>query len=253
MTCSRCGARETVQRTNYCARCLLPAIDADADAAISGGADEAPPCELLSILGDSPRAMTFLGEQTWPIRRLVALKLFKDARLWHRGTAPPPPRHPTIAPVLETGLLGGLRYVMTAYFSGGTLPTCYDRHRLGAGARMDALVAVADALVLAHARGTVHGRLSASNLLCEAHSPFAVRIVDFDLALRASSDEELEALKRADLAGVVRVAEDLLRSPIAQVSAAIDLATEFGQVTAARQAADMCRALKGLAARLEPR
>jgi serine/threonine protein kinase len=200
--------------------------------------------------------MTFLGEQTWPVRRLVALKVLKDARLCHMSAfaQPPVPRHPGIAPVLETGRLGGRPYVMTAYLGGGTLPTCYDRHRLGPGARMRALVGVAEALAVAHAKGTVHGRLGASNLLCEPRPPFAVRIVDFDLASPApSGDAEFDVLVRADLAGIVRVAEDLLRSPIAQMPVSTAITAELSPVVAAHGAADMCRALEDLAARLAPR
>lgn len=253
MPCSSCGADETVWRTSHCARCLLLAADADdADAAISIGADEAPPCELLSIMGDSSRATTFLGEQTWPVRRLVALKLFKDARL--SPSAPSRiPRHPNIAPVLETGLLGGRHYMMTAYLAGGMLPTCYDRHRLGADARMVALVAIANALAVAHAKGVVHGRLTAANLLCEPHVPFAVQIVDFDAVSPAPSDDGAwDALIRADLAALVVVAGTLLRSPLAQVPAAVDLTTELRRVASARRAADMRSDLEGLAARLTP-
>ena len=252
MTCSCCGAHWTVQHSRYCARCVLIAAEADAKGAISSGADEAPPCELLSIMGDSPRAMTFLGEQTWPVRRLVALKVLKDARLQHMSAfAPPPlPRHPGIAPVLETGRLGGRPYVTTAYLAGGTLPTCYDRHRLGAGARMRALAGVAEALAVAHAKGSVHGRLAASNLLCEPRSPFAVRIVDFDVAPAPSGDAEFDMLARADLAGIVRVAEDLLRSPIACVPASVALAGELNRIASAHRAADLCRAMEDLAARL---
>ena len=255
MTCSGCGTHQTVRCTSYCARCLLLAADVDAEAAISTGADEAPPCELLSIMGESPRAMTFLGEQTWPVRRLVVLKVFTDARLWPMSPSPqrPIPHHPTIAPVLETGLLGGRPYMMTAYLGGGPLSQCYDRHRLGAVARMDALVAIADAMAAAHAKGTVHGRLTASNLLCEPHPPFAVRIVDFDLALRASSDEEFEELTRADLAALVGVAGALLRSSIAQVPARVDMTAELRRLRSAQRSTDMRSALESLAAQLAPR
>jgi hypothetical protein len=183
MTCASCGAHATVQRTGYCAWCLLGAADADTDGTLASGADEAPPCELLSIMGDSPRAMTFLGEQTWPVRRLVVLRILKEERL---GFMPAVarrsvPRHPGIAPVLETGRLGGRPYVMTSYLAGGTLLTCYDRHRLGAAARIRALAGVAEALAAVHAIGMAHGRLGASNLLCEPRPPYAVHIVDFDL------------------------------------------------------------------------
>lgn len=255
MTCSCCGKRETVPRIRYCAWCLLIAADADAEGTMSSGADEAPPCELLSIMGDSPRAMTFLGEQTWPVRRLVALRVVKADCLRHTSAfaAPTVPRHSGIAPVLETGRIGGRPYVMTAYLAGGALPTCYDRHRLGAGARTRALIGVAEALAVAHAKGTVHGRLGASNLLCEPRPPFPVRIVDFDLAPAPSCNAEFDVRARSDLAGIVRVAEELLGSPIARVPESVALAAVLRHVASAHRAADMCRALEDLVARLAPR
>ena len=256
MTCYCCGAHETVQRTSYCPRCLLMAADDDAGAAIAAGADEAPPCELLSIMGDSPRAMTFLGEQTWPVRRLVALKLFKDARLPYQRAAGQPiaPRHPAIAPVLEHGVLGERPYVMTSYLAGGTLPDCYDRHRLGARARISALIAVADGLSLAHAKGIVHGRLTASNLLCEPHPPFAVRILDFEPASPAPrGDAGLDALVRADVAGLADGAGALLRSSIAHIPAWFDVTAARRRVTSAKRATDVRRALESLAVQLAPR
>jgi tRNA A-37 threonylcarbamoyl transferase component Bud32 len=254
MTCSNCGARATVRSTCYCARCLLIAAGGDADAAIPVGADETPPCELLSIMGDSPRATTFLGEQTWPVRRLVAFKLFKEARRCREPAAAPPPvpRHPCIAPVLEFGRLGARTYVMTPYLAGGTLPHCYDRHRLGAGVRMAALVGIADALTLAHAAGMAHGCLTSSNLVCDPLPPFAVRIIDFALVSPAASDDAgFEVLARADLANVVRVAEALLRSPVARVAASVDLTAELSRVESAQRATEMRSALERLAARLE--
>ena len=252
MTCSSCGAHATVQRTGYCAWCLLVAADADADGTIASGADEAPPCELLSIMGDSPRAMTFLGEQTWPVRRLVVLRILKEEprRPVHAVAARSVPRHPGIAPVLETGRLGGRPYVTTPYLAGGTLLTCYDRHRLGAVARTRALAGIAQALAAVHATEMAHGRLGASNLLCEPRPPYAVQIVDFDLMPERSQGAAFDVHVRADLAGIVRVAEDVLRSPMAFVPASVDLAADLGSLASAHTAVDMWRALEDLAARL---
>ena len=98
--------------------------------------------------------------------------------------------------------------------------------------------------------GTVHGRLAASNLLCEPRSPFAVRIVDYDVAPAPSGDAGFDVLVRADLAGIGRVAADLLRSPIACVPASVALTGELYRVVSAHRAADLCRALEDLATRL---
>lgn len=252
-TCCRCGAPGTVRGSRHCARCLLVAAAADADVALTTGADEAPPCELLSVIGDSSRATTFLGEQTWPLRRLVALRLFKDGPEPNRSVlaAPRVPRHPAIAAVLEAGWLAGRSYVITPYLGGGMLPQCYDRHRLGAVARVDALVAIVDAIAFAHARGMTHGRLTPSNLLCESHPPYAVSILDFEPFSRVSPDQaDLCELKRVDLAAVTRVAETLLRSPLAQMPARVDLVTTLSRVASANRAGEILDVLESLAASL---
>jgi eukaryotic-like serine/threonine-protein kinase len=206
MTCSRCGARATVDRARYCAGCLLAAADADADAPILS-ADEVAPCELLSIMGDSARAVTFLAEQTWPVRRLVAFKVFKtDMR------QPELPRHPHIAPVLERGRVGGRVYTMTPYFGGGSLIALCERHRLDTSARLTALLAVTGAVAAAHAHGVAHGRIQPSNVLCDPQAPFLVQIVDFARPEPAASGESLDALVRADLEGLIALADALLHS-----------------------------------------
>lgn len=253
MTCSCCGAPLTVQRTKFCARCLFTAVDAGAEGAVLEGAEEAPPCELLSIIGDSARAITFLGEQTWPVRRLVAFKLSKD-HLWtgDAGTGPGVPRHPSIAPVLESGRLGQRQYVMTEYFGGGELPKCYDRHRLNAASRLDALLDIADAIAVTHTSGMVHGSLTAPNLVCEPGPAFRVRLVDFDGAGALSRAEAtFERLTRADLDGILTMADTLLQSPVGQVPTSIDLPAELRRLRMSAQSArDLHQALAALAAKL---
>jgi len=256
MTCSSCGARVVVQRTSFCPRCLLMAADAETDAPIIDIAAEAPPCQLLSVMGESPRATTFLGEQRWPVRRLVAFRLLKNrGRGVDAGSRQDGPRHPNIAPVLERGRLGQRSYVMTEYVGGGPLPKCCDRHRLDAAARLDALLAIVDAITVAHKDGIVHGSLTASNLLCDSRPPFPVRIVDF--AIDPGSDRtaaELEAAIRADLEAISAVAHALLHSPIVRMPAGLDVPAALDRlVTSTRRADDMREALEILAANVRPR
>ena len=244
MTCSRCGAQVTVERANYCAGCLLAAVDAEADASILS-ADEAPPCELLSVMGDTPRAVTFLAEQTWPVRRLVALKVFKtDVRRTEV------PRHPNIAPVIERGRLGGRPYTVTPYLAGGSVIALSDRRRLDAAARLEALRSVLEGLAVAHGKVIAHGRIHASNVLCEPQAPFLVQLVDFDGPLPTEPTESFSALTRADLDALVALAEALLR-PTA--GAGVDLPAAVRKLRkAAHSAADLEQVLIELQTRLSP-
>jgi serine/threonine protein kinase len=176
--------------------------------------DEPLPCELLAVMGDTPRAVTYLAEQNWPVRRLVTLKLFKpgwqdrdprrDAGTGRHATSAL--RHPNIAYVVESGLLGDQPYVMTEYLAGGPITRCYDQHHLGLGRRLEALVAMSSALEFAHSHDVVHGRVSPSNVLCVGRSPFTVRLVDFE-----SGGPRGDV--RNDLDGVLVVAGTLLLSP----------------------------------------
>lgn len=243
----------TLQRTSFCARCLLLAADEGVEAADIDATEEAPPCELLSIIGDSPRATTFLGEQTWPVRRLVALKLFKQqSQARAPGRVGNVPRHPNIAPLLESGRLGERRYAMTEYFGGGVLPRCYDRHRLGAVARADALLAIADAIGIAHKNGVSHGRVTASNLVCDSRPPYPVRVVDFCATTAPGAMEtEFDRLTRADLEGIVAVAQILFQSPFAGLPSTVDLSAELRRLRLSAQwAPDLRHALAALASKL---
>jgi serine/threonine protein kinase len=195
--------------------------------------DEPLPCELLAVMGDSPRAVTYLAEQTWPVRRLVTLKLFKNSdpgRGPSASHATSALRHPNIAYVVESGVLGDQAYVMTEYLAGGPVTRCYDHHHLGLGRRLEALAAISGALEFAHSRGVVHGRVSASNALCVGPSPFTVRLVDFESG--ATSGDV-----RSDLDGVLALAGTLLLSPVAS--------------TDQRTHADGTRALNGLGERVQ--
>ena len=219
-TCSRCGELPAEARGKLCARCLLILSDIDAGESMLVDAEDSPPCELLSIIGETPRAITFLGEQRWPVRRLVALKVLKT-----EGCSPdavtralrPLPAHPAIAPILESGYMGGRPYVMTAFLGGGPVTHRYAHVATTVAARVQALVSLMDAVRFAHAHGLAHGRLVASNLLCEAHAPFAVQILDFECnARKAEADVAIETLRREDVDAVLGLAE-VLRVDVQQL------------------------------------
>jgi serine/threonine protein kinase len=179
---------------------------------VPGTGGEPLACELLAVMGESPRAVTYLAEQTWPVRRLVTLKVFKNRGPFpdsgsgrHAASAL---RHPNIAHVIESGLVADQPYVMTEYLAGGPITRCYDHHHLGLGHRLEALAAMSSALEFAHSHEVVHGRVTASNALCVGGAPFTVRLVDF-----GSSGTSRDV--RIDLDGVLAVARALLLSPMA--------------------------------------
>ena len=210
--CSWCGESVGVDETRSCARCLLLAAETDADRPLELGPDDSAPCELLSVIGETDRAVTFLGEQTWPLERLVAFKVFKNGAAAVAQFSPEVHlRHPHINPVLERGRIGSRVYIMSPYLGGGSLPSCSDRHHASAAVRVSAMLAVTEALIFAHARGIGHGYVVPANVLCEAASPGTPKIVDFLRGSRAEPAPTLTpALVRADLDGLVGLAEVLL-------------------------------------------
>ena len=243
MSCHACGAPATVQGGQHCARCLLMAAVGAEDALLISGKEEAPPCELLSVIGETPRATTFLAEQTWPLRRLVAFKLFKDDAFWpwiRSSDEKLLPRHCSIGHVIETGRLGGRGYVMTDYFAGGPITHCYDRHQRGLGVRLEALIAVCAALAFAHSHSVAHGHLTVSNVLCEPQAPFVPRLVDFNnaAAVPKGDPDALAAITRADLNGMIDVTAALLSSPIAKVPSGFRLVDALHGLRATTRSAD---------------
>jgi hypothetical protein len=249
MSCSWCGGVATVGGSTYCAKCLLAAVDRDAEEPILG-ADDCPPCELLSLVGETTRAVTFLGEQTWPVRRLVALKLFKAAGccpLTHLEGTIRFPSSPMITGIVERGRIGERPYAVTPYIGGGSLPQCYDRHRLGLAARTAALIAVADLVARAHAQGIPHGHLVPANILCEPRAPFPIHIVDFECNAGKCGAATSDALMQDDVARLIGLVEPMVQATPADAAEASRMLQRLRSV---HSAADVRDALEELHARV---
>lgn len=241
----------TVGGSTYCARCLLAAADREADEPILSGADDCPPCELLSLVGETSRAVTFLGEQTWPVRRLVAFKLFKAdgfCPVTHPGPTIGIPFSPIIAGVVEWGRIGERPYAVTPYIGGGPLPQRFDRHRIGLAARTAALTTVADAVAQAHTQGIAHGHLVPANILCDPRAPFGIHIVDLECNAGKCSASTPDALMQDDVGRLIELVESMVHTT----------STHAGEVNRMRQrlrsvrsAADVRGALEELHARMD--
>lgn len=233
--CSWCGAPVSVDETRSCVRCLLLAAETDADRPVELGPDDSAPCELLSVIGETAWAVTFLGQQTWPVERLVAFKVFKHGAASAVAEFVPQVhlRHPHINPVLERGRMGARVYIMSPYLAGGSLPSCSIRHHASAAIRVSAMLAVTEALIFAHARGIGHGHVVPANVLCEAASPGTPKIVDFLGGSRGEPAPTLTpALVRADLDGLVGLAEALLPGHLRKSQDIADFAQQLEELQA---------------------
>lgn len=162
--------------------------------------------EILETLGQGGFGIVFLA---WDpaLRRKVALKVPRPEalvtpearrRFLREAHAAAGLDHPNIVPVYETGTVGMVLYIATAYCQGPTLATWMDRQtRPVPGDEAARLAAtLTTAVQHAHDRGILHRDLKPSNILLQeqtdsdaGHGPpgpglsgFTPRIADFSLA-----------------------------------------------------------------------
>jgi serine/threonine protein kinase len=154
--------------------------------------DEHGGYRILSVLGEDPRGVVYLAEQTATTRRRVALRVMKPgrssqaaiARFEAQRQALMALNHPNIAKVLDGGASGtGRLYVVTEYVDGLLITRHCDRYRLSFRERIELFVPVCHAVQHAHQKGLIHGDLNPSRVLVTVHDgePRA-RIIDFGIA-----------------------------------------------------------------------
>lgn len=90
------------------------------------------------------------------------------------------------APVLDSGLDGGVAYLVTEYVKGPDLAQAVKEQGPLSGANLEALaVGIATALTAIHGAGVVHRDLKPSNVLL---SPLGPRVIDFGIAQLADTN-----------------------------------------------------------------
>lgn len=156
--------------------------------------------ELLRVLGQGGFGVVYLARDP-QLDRCVALKVPRlntiESQQWHarflrEARAVASLEHPQIIPVLETGEIGPICYIVSAYCEGGDLKDWL--HKNGpVAAQMAAriIVALADAVEYSHRHGILHRDIKPSNILLalptgtaakNSDLPFIPRLGDFGLA-----------------------------------------------------------------------
>ncbi len=147
---------------------------------------------ILDVLGEGGMGTVYLGEQTEPIRRQVAIKLIRsshlDARFAHRFEAERQAlarmSHPHIAQVYEAGdTESGQAFLAMEHVPGLPITEYSDRERLSVGERLDLFVAVCRAIHHAHQKGILHRDIKPANILVATEQGHPVpKIIDFGVA-----------------------------------------------------------------------
>ncbi len=152
---------------------------------------------LLHRLGSGGFGDVFLGRQEHPVRRLVAVKILRDAlaspvahaRFRVEQQAVASLDHPGIAAMLETGELPDGRPWFAMPFVPGLPITDFAReHSLGVHSRVRMVTDACDAVEHAHRRGVIHRDLKPANVLvADDAGVVRPRVIDFGVAKLADA------------------------------------------------------------------
>ena len=152
---------------------------------------------LLHRLGAGGFGEVFLGRQEHPVRRLVAVKVLRDAlsspvahaRFRAEQQAVATLDHPGIAAMLETGEMSDGRPWFAMPFVPGLPITDFAReHSLDVHGRVRMVTDACDAVEHAHRRGVIHRDLKPANLLVVDDSGVVrPRVIDFGVAKLADA------------------------------------------------------------------
>ena len=147
---------------------------------------------ILEVLGQGGMGTVYLGEQTEPIRRQVAIKVIRasrlDAQFTHRFEAERQAlarmSHPCIAQVYEAGdTESGQPFFAMEHVPGEPITEYCDRERLSIDARLDLFVEVCRGVHHAHQKGILHRDIKPANILVATEQGRPVpKIIDFGVA-----------------------------------------------------------------------
>ncbi len=239
-SCQRCGTRlDAFAPEGMCPRCMLRLALGPPSPSIADNQSSGPGVGALGLTAPSPSAPVRLGDyelleeighggmglvykaRHLSLNRIVALKLLLPGpfsspemlgRFRREAQAAAALTHPGIVPVYEVGELNGQSFFSMEHIEGRSLAQVIadcgmriaDFRRIGQWIK-----GIAEAIAYAHAHGIVHRDLKPANILTDAED--RVRIADFGLAKRFSSDSSLATdLSSLTLTGQVLGSPDYL-------------------------------------------
>src|SRR5262249_10419508 len=150
------------------------------------------PYKLLEQIGEGGMGVVYMAEQTFPVRRKVAVKIIKPgmdtkqviARFEAERQALALMDHPNIAKLHDAGATESRRpYFVMELVRGIPITEYCDREHLGIPERLELFVLVCRAVQHAHQKGIIHRDLKPTNILITLHDGVPVpKIIDFGVA-----------------------------------------------------------------------
>jgi serine/threonine protein kinase len=160
--------------------------------ASSGAGQTIGSYRLLQKIGEGGMAEVWLGEQTTPVHRTVAIKLIKTgmdtkalvARFESERQALALMDHPAIARVFDAGAtVEGRPFFAMEYVPGLPITEYCDQYRLSTRDRLALFVQVCEGVQHAHQKAIIHRDLKPSNVLVTVQDGKPVpKIIDFGVA-----------------------------------------------------------------------
>ena len=184
---------------------LLAAPD-DGEPRADRAGDALGPYRLDARIGAGAMGEVYRG---WDQRlhRHVAVKVLARAladvpdrirRLEAEARAAAAIAHPNVVTVYDTGIDGGVAYVVTELIAGESLRSMIDRGPLARSTALELGCQLARGLAAAHAQGVVHRDLKPSNLIVTDDG--TLKILDFGLA-KVTGDRDVDATEPGTLLG----------------------------------------------------
>ena len=168
-----------------------------ATASIARAVRQAPdqhigPYRLLQQIGEGGMGEVWLGEQSEPVKRRVAVKVIKRgmdtksfiARFEAERQALAMMDHPTIAKVFDAGETSdGRPYFAMEHIQGEAITTYCDQHKLSTAERLALFTEVCTGVQHAHQKAIIHRDIKPSNVLVAIQDGRPVpKIIDFGVA-----------------------------------------------------------------------
>jgi serine/threonine protein kinase len=153
--------------------------------------------KLLEVIGEGGFGVVWIADQTWPVKRRVALKIIKPgmdskaviARFEQERQALAIMDHANIAKVYDAGTSpDGRPFFVMEYVPGEPITNYCDKNRLSISERLELFIPVCEAVQHAHHKGIIHRDIKPGNVLVTvaAGSGPTVKVIDFGVAKAVS-------------------------------------------------------------------